>query len=377
MNVVEEQDDYFDQKRNVAGVLGLSCLQKVVAAFKMIAYGVPAYAMDDYVHVDESTALKCLRRFVVVVVEVFEPQYLRLPNEEDIAKLLAIGSSKGFPGMLGSIDYMHWGWKNCSTVWHGIYQRHKKEPTIILEAVASKDLWIWHAFFGMPDSHNDINVLQRSPIVARLAEGQGPQVSYKINGNDYSMGYYLADGIYLSWVTFVKTIPEPWGNKKKYFAKAQETCRKDVEHAFGVLQSRFTIVHGSARLWDENSLGNIMMACIIMYNMIVEDESEENNDFNYDQMGERVIVSHDDAPELDAFITNYHKIKDKETHTQLQEDLIEHLCKIILIYIIILVQSNFFILCHKQHTFSAFCFFITNLSGIYFLSWDGSNLRHN
>jgi hypothetical protein len=84
-----------------------------------------------------------------------------------------------------------------------------------------------------------------------------------------------------------------------------------------------------------------MMACIIMYNMIVEDESEENNDFNYDQMGERVIVSHDDAPELDAFITNYHKIKDKETHTQLQEDLIEHLCKIILIYIIILVQSNF------------------------------------
>jgi hypothetical protein len=107
MNVVEEQDDYFDQKRNVAGVLGLSCLQKVVAAFKMIAYGVPAYAMDDYVHVDESTALKCLRRFVVVVIEVFEPQYLRLPNEEDIAKLLAIGSSRGFPGMLCSIDCMH------------------------------------------------------------------------------------------------------------------------------------------------------------------------------------------------------------------------------------------------------------------------------
>jgi hypothetical protein len=33
----------------------------------------------------------------------------------------------------------------------------------------------------------------------------------------------------------VKTIPEPHGNEKKYFAKAQEACRKDVERTFGVL----------------------------------------------------------------------------------------------------------------------------------------------
>jgi len=40
INAVEEHDDYFVQKRNAAGTLGLSCLQKVVAAFWMIAYGV-------------------------------------------------------------------------------------------------------------------------------------------------------------------------------------------------------------------------------------------------------------------------------------------------------------------------------------------------
>jgi hypothetical protein len=107
MNTVEKHDDYFIQKRNATGTLGLSCLQKVAAAFKMIAYGVAADATNDYVRVGESTALKCLRHFAIAVVEVFGPEYLRLPNEHDTTKLLAIGESRGFPGMLGSIDCMH------------------------------------------------------------------------------------------------------------------------------------------------------------------------------------------------------------------------------------------------------------------------------
>jgi len=184
MNVVEEHDDYFVQKRNAAGVLGLSCLQKVVATFRMLAYGVPADALDEYFRIGESTALEALRKFVVAVVEVFGPEYMRRPNAQDTARLLAIGASRGFPGMLGSIDCMHWSCKNYPTPWHGMCRGYKKEPTIILEAGASVDLWIWHAFFGMPGSHIDINVLQRSNIFARLAEGEGPQVNFKIVDGD-------------------------------------------------------------------------------------------------------------------------------------------------------------------------------------------------
>jgi hypothetical protein len=59
--------------------------------------------------------------------------------------------------------------------------------------------------------------------------------------------------------------------------------------------------------------------------MIVEDEGVDKKDFIYDDVGEKVTVSHDATPEFDAFMQNYKKIKDKETHTQLQADLIDHL----------------------------------------------------
>ena len=99
--------------------------------------------------------------------------YLRSPTEEDLKRLLAVSESRGFPGMLGSVDCMHWRWRNCPVALHAQYTSGKEGgATVILEAVASHDLWIWHSFFGVPGSNNDINVLHKSPLFDEVIHGK-------------------------------------------------------------------------------------------------------------------------------------------------------------------------------------------------------------
>ena len=145
----------------------------------------------------------------------------------------------------------------------GQFKGHAEGCTVILEAVASQDMWIWHSFFGMAGSHNDRNVLQRSPVFDRLADGNAPEVTFEVNGSSYNKGYYLADGIYPNWSIFVKTIRVPNDEKERRFSKEQEACRKDVERAFGVLQARFAIVRHPARTWSRKRMAEVMTACAI------------------------------------------------------------------------------------------------------------------
>ena len=101
------------KKKNNANKLDLSSLQKITVTLRMLAYGVSSDLIDEYVWIRETTTLESLKKFVTVVIDVFSEKYLRKPNNENIARLLAHGERRDFPDMLGSIDCMHWKWKNC------------------------------------------------------------------------------------------------------------------------------------------------------------------------------------------------------------------------------------------------------------------------
>jgi hypothetical protein len=54
----------------------------------------------------------------------------------------------------------------------------------------------------------------------------------------------------------------------------QSALRKDVERAFGVLQAHWEIVRNPVWTWGLETIGDIMMSCIILHNMVVQDEQD-------------------------------------------------------------------------------------------------------
>ena len=101
---VAGHDSFFQNKHDATGRRSLSPLQKSTAAIRMLAYGVAADSVDDYIRIGESTTLECVKQFVRAVIEVFGEEYLRRPNAEDLQRLLSIGENRGFPGMLGNFS---------------------------------------------------------------------------------------------------------------------------------------------------------------------------------------------------------------------------------------------------------------------------------
>ncbi|GJU87237.1 ALP1-like protein [Tanacetum coccineum] len=173
----------------------------------------------------------------------------------------------------------------CTSIKHG--RDHGPDPFILLEVVASQDLWIWHAFFGVSGANNDINVTQRSPLLNDLKLGKSSEVPFV--ANDYKAMH--------------------------------EAERKDVERAFGVLKKQWAILATPARGYIKEKLANIMYTCIILHNMVIKDCKEAISPEWYpeeEHQPDDLIRSDEQRYRLIMYI------KSSEAHQMLKADLIEH-----------------------------------------------------
>ncbi|KAL0747410.1 hypothetical protein Bca101_029412 [Brassica carinata] len=114
------------------------------------------------------------------------------------------------------------------------------------------------------------------------------------------------------------------------FAKKQESARKDVERAFGVLQSRFAIVKNPALLWDKENIGKIMKTCVILHNMIVENERHgyaqiNTSEFESGESSRSSRVTRRYSIHVGDMLAMRREVRDQDKHARLKADLMENI----------------------------------------------------
>ncbi|GKA10591.1 ALP1-like protein isoform X1 [Tanacetum coccineum] len=135
---------------------GISELMKCTSVIHKLAYDTIPNALDEYLHMGAMNSRQSLDYISKYVMETFGAKYLRKPTYMDVEKLYAFRKQKkGFPGT--------------------------SNPFILLEAIASQELWMSHAFFGVFEESNDINVIHQCPLFTDLKDGNAPKVLFMAN----------------------------------------------------------------------------------------------------------------------------------------------------------------------------------------------------
>lgn len=145
---------WWRQSVNATGHLQSHPLQKLVSAFRVLAYGEATDRSDEYVRLFSSTVEIAVKKLVEYLVSEYGPVYLRHPNDAELDTIMKRNAERGMPGCIGSLDCSQWEWKNCPKGRAGINQNRKYKRSVVIETVGDEDVYIWHLFVVCPGSMN-------------------------------------------------------------------------------------------------------------------------------------------------------------------------------------------------------------------------------
>ncbi|KAK1607990.1 hypothetical protein QYE76_031663 [Lolium multiflorum] len=95
--------------------------------------------------------------------------------------------------------------------------------------------------------------------------------------------------------------------------------RKDVERTFGVLQAQFVIIRYPALSWSHDQMWEVIQACVIMHNMIIEDDRKNHvmrHVGPYECQSPLAEVDHELPADFADFLAMHVEIRDSNVHEQ-------------------------------------------------------------
>nr|KAJ0213369.1 hypothetical protein LSAT_V11C400195620 [Lactuca sativa] len=241
------------------GKRGFTIIQKCTTALRQLTYSITPNASDEYLKMSERTGQECRYLFCEYVIELYSDIYLRYPTKSDVEQLYVV---------------------------------HQGCLVVLAVQIGSGKI-----------------VPMRNVVNSR--EGKAPDMSYVLNGNEYKYGYYLADGMYPEYATFVKSYSFPADEKRKIFKLAQESVWKD-----------WHIIKHPARTWNRAKLTTVLTACVILHYMIIKEEGRAICSYTGNDILNPSTVIQVDSP---TYFSRVLEIQNRETHHNVRHDLTEHI----------------------------------------------------
>jgi hypothetical protein len=102
----------------------------------------------------------------------------------------------------------------------------------------------------------------------------------------------------------------------------QVSVRKDVEYIFSLLKKRFNILAILSRSYSQRTLRLIIRSCIILHNMIIDDEGDDNYHIITSVVAPR--VNYEASASLTSILQMKVHLTSELMFLNLQSDLIKH-----------------------------------------------------
>ncbi|XP_026458424.1 uncharacterized protein LOC113358930 [Papaver somniferum] len=96
----------------------------MVAVMKHFAKGIASDSLDDYTQMGATTIYYYAMKFMDAIIWIYNGRYMRQPTAQDTKRILVENETRGFPGMLGSVDCFYWAWRACPMDQAGSHNAH-------------------------------------------------------------------------------------------------------------------------------------------------------------------------------------------------------------------------------------------------------------
>jgi hypothetical protein len=142
---------------------------------KAVVFGVGGVSFTDYFQISETTihdsvlwmfeSMACDEELLLVYLPKLTLHHARLilAKQKEVFNV---------DGLLGAINCMHLWWNNCPISLKGQFQGKEKRVSLVLEAVAEYDLWIWHQSYSFPGTQNNITIWEQSPLLKDILDSK-------------------------------------------------------------------------------------------------------------------------------------------------------------------------------------------------------------